>query len=175
MNDASKYIAYYLAHVHRISKSNINTKLIGIYDSTHEAEKAIELSSKLPGFKDSLDGYEIIPIRLNKIHWKDGFTEFIGENVLPSKEIVCENDKQLVELGLKKVNTVYHFFEHGQERNFEDEVRCIGIFDTIEKAKQANVLLENLSGFKDYKDAFVIIQTELNNTEWFEGFRTIFS
>lgn len=170
MNNLSKHIAFFLMHVHRINKDTKDIKEIGVYDSLQNAKSAIEVSKRLPGFRDFPDGYEIIPVRLNKINWTMGFSAFIGENVLPFRDEINTEDKQLSELGLEKVFTVYHFFEHGEDRNFEDEVRYIGIFATEEKAIDAKNTLLNLAGFKDYKDAFSIVETLLNKTEWLDGF-----
>jgi len=48
-------------------------KLIGTYSSRSLAEDALERASKLTGFKDHLDGFEIDEYILNDDHWTSGF------------------------------------------------------------------------------------------------------
>lgn len=48
-------------------------KLLGVYDSKQEAEKAIELLSDKPGFKDYPEDFLIDEYELNKVCWSSGF------------------------------------------------------------------------------------------------------
>lgn len=53
-------------------------KIIGIYSSEEEANKAIERASKLPGFKEHVDGFGIGVYVLDFDYWSDGFVTVDG-------------------------------------------------------------------------------------------------
>lgn len=48
-------------------------KLIGVYSSVKNAEEAMNRASKLEGFKDNLDGFEISIYKLDSDSWTSGF------------------------------------------------------------------------------------------------------
>ena len=48
-------------------------KLIGVYSSKEQAEKAIEKSSGQPGFKDLLEYFNIDEYVIDQDHWTEGF------------------------------------------------------------------------------------------------------
>lgn len=167
------YIVYLVTHEHVISDKNISTIDIGFYDCLANAEKAISFSVQLPGFSEVPLGYRIIPFILDKVHWTSGFTEFIGESCIPQSDPVGIDDQPIIMLEVEKVFVLYHFFEHGEERNFEDEVRYIGVFSSEDKMNEAISILKNKDGFKDYVEYFSGAETVLNQTKWLSGFATI--
>lgn len=66
-------------------------------------------------------------------------------------------------------NVVY-IVEHVIEEP-EEEIKYIGVFSTLQKAKQAVNLLRNKVGFNQYPDNFFKIHKEvLNRIGWQEGF-----
>lgn len=48
-------------------------KVIGVYSSVKKAEEAIDRTSKLEGFKNNLDGFEISAYKLDSDNWTSGF------------------------------------------------------------------------------------------------------
>ncbi len=58
---------------HAIDGLTENMRLLGVYDSKQEAEKAIRTLSDKPGFKDHLDDFLIDEYELNKLCWSSGF------------------------------------------------------------------------------------------------------
>ena len=69
--------------------------------------------------------------------------------------------------------TVYvlqHMYEDG-ENNGHEEVKFIGVFSSLEQAKNAKEKLFSLPGFKDYpSDSFYIDPYEVDELHWQEGF-----
>lgn len=56
----------FMLHHYSIKDDKDTAKMIGFYDSLEEANKAIERSSKLPGFKDCPEGYIITEIKIDQ-------------------------------------------------------------------------------------------------------------
>jgi len=50
-----------------------DVKLIGVYSSRGLAENALEKMSKVAGFKDQPEGFEISEYSVDKDHWTSGF------------------------------------------------------------------------------------------------------
>ena len=63
---------YLLSHERDVDGAG-DIKLIGIYPSEEEAERARERTASLPGFRDFRDGFSIDPYPLGKDHWTGGF------------------------------------------------------------------------------------------------------
>ena len=47
--------------------------LLGVYETEHEANNAIERLRNQPGFVDFPQGFLVEPYELNKDHWSEGF------------------------------------------------------------------------------------------------------
>ncbi len=54
------------------------TKMIGVYSSLVEAEKAVERSKKLEGFKDRPNDFHIDEYELNQDYWTEGYATMTG-------------------------------------------------------------------------------------------------
>ncbi|WP_286776771.1 DUF7336 domain-containing protein [Sphingobacterium sp. UBA2074] len=50
-----------------------DVKLIGVYSSRELAENTLEKMSKVAGFKDQPEGFEISEYSVDKDHWTSGF------------------------------------------------------------------------------------------------------
>jgi len=61
---------FLLWHTHELPEE---TKLIGVYESCDAAERAKERASKLPGFAEHPDGFEISEYDVGKDQWTEGF------------------------------------------------------------------------------------------------------
>ncbi|MGP5687138.1 DUF7336 domain-containing protein [Psychrobacter glacincola] len=58
---------------HTVKDLEDSTKMLGIYSTQEEAEKAIKFLSDKPGFKDSPDDFLIDEYEVDKISWSEGF------------------------------------------------------------------------------------------------------
>ncbi|RKR82624.1 hypothetical protein BDD43_2809 [Mucilaginibacter gracilis] len=72
---------------------------------------------------------------------------------------------------MNAVYSLYHIHIDPDLPGGED-VKLIGIYTSIEKAKDAQRRSEMLNGFKDFKDGFEISQNILDKDEWTSGFIT---
>ena len=64
-------VVYHLEH--KVKGLDDSTKMLGIYSTREEAEKAINFLSDKPGFRYSLDDFLIDEYEVNKICWSSGF------------------------------------------------------------------------------------------------------
>ena len=64
---------YILWHTHEFDDGTEDSKLLGVYSSELIAQERIAQYSKLPGFKEQLNGFEIVKYQIDLNHWKDGF------------------------------------------------------------------------------------------------------
>lgn len=163
------YKVYLLFHKNYITEKNIDTKDIGLFDSYLKANCAIAYLSDQVGFNESLDGFRIIRIKLDKTYWLNGFKEFIGPNHLPKNDTFSDSDTDLALLNLNKVYYLTHYFEWGEGIDHEDR-RVIGVYSTKAKMNEAIQFLSTKSGFRDYKDKLEGETVIVNNFEWKEGF-----
>lgn len=88
-------------------------KLIGVYSSKNLAEKAQEKSEKLDGFKDVLEGFEIVEYDLDKDHWTEGFYT----------ERWFEKDEKRIEFENLKITKISINFFHVGEANESADIR----------------------------------------------------
>jgi len=68
---------------------------------------------------------------------------------------------------MKKVFIVEHIYE----KDNQEEIKFIGVFSSIELAKDATKFLSDKRGFRDYPlQCFKIDEIKLDNFEWKDGF-----
>ncbi|MFN0103375.1 MAG: hypothetical protein ACKV2U_14960 [Bryobacteraceae bacterium] len=68
-------------HSHEICDED-EIKIIGVYCTLAEAEAAVRRASSRPGFRETLDGFEISEYSIGKDHWTEGYiswTEAVGD------------------------------------------------------------------------------------------------
>ncbi len=58
-------------HINKLNDEDF--KLIGVYSSNENAEKAIQKTMLLPGFVISPDSFLIDKYNLDEDHWQEGF------------------------------------------------------------------------------------------------------
>jgi len=51
----------------------MNEKLIGVYATESDASRAIDRIKVQSGFRDYLEGFEIIRYEIGKDHWEEGY------------------------------------------------------------------------------------------------------
>ncbi|MFC1415368.1 DUF7336 domain-containing protein [Streptacidiphilus cavernicola] len=74
---------YFLVmHVHEFESGEEDLKIIGLFRSPERAEQAVASAKLLSGFRDTPDGFEIVPYELDRAGWLEGY------------ETVMENDEQ---------------------------------------------------------------------------------
>ena len=64
---------YIVWHSHRLTDQDSDDKLIGVYPSREDADAAVSRASKLPGFRESADGFVISQYVVGRDHWTEGF------------------------------------------------------------------------------------------------------
>ncbi len=65
---------YLLHHVHELENGEEDVKLIGVYVTEHEAQKAISRLIIKPGFVHQPEGFQLEAYELGKDHWTDGYS-----------------------------------------------------------------------------------------------------
>ncbi|MCP4118749.1 MAG: hypothetical protein GY737_25815 [Desulfobacteraceae bacterium] len=64
---------FIVQHAHKFDDGTEDVKLIGVYRSRENAEKAISRLSNQPGFRDAQDGFFIDKYELDKDQWTEGY------------------------------------------------------------------------------------------------------
>ena len=76
-------ILYIVEHLHILYDDVEDIKFLGVFSTKEKAEKAIQILSKQPGFKDfpkiiddnDIENFYIIKVVVDEIaEWKEGFT-----------------------------------------------------------------------------------------------------
>jgi hypothetical protein len=62
-----------LFHTHVFSEDSEELKVIGVYSTPELATEAIERYRHLPGFGESMNGFEIDTYTVGEDHWTEGF------------------------------------------------------------------------------------------------------
>lgn len=68
-------------HVHEMPSGEEDVKLIGVYASQEDAEKAVARAKQWPGFKDHPEGFEISSCVVGRDHWTEGFVTLFPEDM----------------------------------------------------------------------------------------------
>lgn len=168
-NFTMKYLLYTLEHIYT-SESHTGYKLLGFFDDLNELESVKNIAIEFSGFKDYPDGFTIKKNELNKVHWKNGFKEIIGEigrDYLLESDKIDESCLSVKELGLESIFSVSHSYTVNR---YLDDERFIGVFSSEEKAEKAIEELKKQNGFILYPDDFDISEIETNDLLWKSGF-----
>ena len=64
---------YLLWHIHEFDDGDEDSKLLGIFSTEEIAKSKIAYYQKLPGFSESLEGFEISKYEIDYEYWQDGF------------------------------------------------------------------------------------------------------
>jgi hypothetical protein len=64
---------FLLWHIHELPGGEEDAKLIGVYASAEDAERARQRALSLPGLRDHPDGFQVSPYTVGQDHWTDGF------------------------------------------------------------------------------------------------------
>jgi homoserine kinase type II len=73
MSTDKKVVVYVLWHSHRISKNNIQEKMIGVFATRKSAlEAKRELKNKI-GFKSYPNGFKVFRYEVGMVGWSEGF------------------------------------------------------------------------------------------------------
>ncbi len=63
---------YILQHEHDLDGAT-DVKMLGVYETEHDAIEARNRLGTAPGFRDHPDGFSIDAYELGRDHWTDGF------------------------------------------------------------------------------------------------------
>ena len=64
---------YIVHHVRKLSEEREDVKLIGVYSTELQAQRALSRLKSAAGFRDYPDGFTVSRYELNVDHWTDGF------------------------------------------------------------------------------------------------------
>jgi hypothetical protein len=64
---------FLLWHTRELPEEQEEAKLIGVCESHDAAERAKERASKLPGFAEHIEGFEISRYEVGEDYWREGF------------------------------------------------------------------------------------------------------
>lgn len=64
---------YVLHHTNVVNDDEEDVKLVGVYSSMAEADKAIQRKLKFPGFSETPDGFHIDEYEVDRDAWSEGF------------------------------------------------------------------------------------------------------
>lgn len=65
---------YILHHGRDLEDGHEDIKILGIFSSESKASELVKKYKKMPGFKDSPDGFSINKYIIDKSEWTEGFT-----------------------------------------------------------------------------------------------------
>jgi len=65
--------AFLVTHVHVLASQEEDLRIIGIFTTRERAEAAIRAASKLPGFADTAEAFEVSEYELDDMCWREGF------------------------------------------------------------------------------------------------------
>jgi hypothetical protein len=73
---------FLLWHVHEMPDGEEDAKLIGVYASAEDAERAKQRVLPQPGFRDLPDGFQVRQYTVGKDHWTEGYVTDTHEDVV---------------------------------------------------------------------------------------------
>ena len=73
---------FLLWHVHEMADGEEDVKLIGVYASADDAERARLRVLPQPGFRDSPDGFHVSRYKVGHDHWTEGYVTETHESLL---------------------------------------------------------------------------------------------
>ena len=164
-----RYFVYALNHTYT-DDTQTDSKRLGYFNDLKDLEEVKEKAVTLPSFKLFPESFVVQKYILDKINWKDGFTEAIGElgrDYLEHGDEVDENILSIKELGSVSIFSLSHMYTI---HTYLDDERYIGIFSSLKNAENAIDELKDKPGFKDFSDDFNLCEVELNLMHWKKGF-----
>ena len=69
---------YLVTHEAEIYGSEVDLKIIGVFESRSAAESAVASLSSKPGFSEYTDGFDVSEYEMNRIEWLEGFVRIEG-------------------------------------------------------------------------------------------------
>ena len=69
---------YVVQHVHSQDDGTEDVKFIGVYSSREKAQEAVARLTRLPGFSDAPDGFQVDEYRVDQDHWAEGYVVAAG-------------------------------------------------------------------------------------------------
>lgn len=82
---------FLLSHVRSDDEYAEDSKLIGVYSSEEEAQRAIARVVDRAGFKDQPAGFQLDPYTLGEDHWTEGFISWNEACPLPLEEVAASH------------------------------------------------------------------------------------
>ncbi|MDO3423795.1 hypothetical protein QWT87_02765 [Chryseobacterium sp. APV1] len=164
-----QYFVYVLDHIYT-DETYTDFKRLGYFNDLKELEEAKNRAVQLSGFKMFPESFVIKKYIVNKVNWKEGFTEVIGEIGRDYLESGDEVDVTIVSVKEMELESVFYLSHIYTIHTHLDDERCIGLFSSYENAHNVMNELKDKSGFKDFPDNFILEEVILNAMHWTTGF-----
>jgi hypothetical protein len=71
---------FVVEHEHELSEGCDDVKLIGVYESEEDAEKAVERAKQRPGFRGHPEGFSISSYKVGEDQWTTGFVTLLPQD-----------------------------------------------------------------------------------------------
>jgi hypothetical protein len=68
-----RMVVFIVQHVHKFDEGEENVKMIGVYSTQEQAERAVERLREQPGFRDVPTGFSIDPYIVDEDNWTEGY------------------------------------------------------------------------------------------------------
>jgi hypothetical protein len=73
---------FLLWHVHELTDGEEDAKLIGVYASAEDAERAKQRVANQPGFRDLPEGFQVSRYEVGQDHWTEGYVTVTHESLI---------------------------------------------------------------------------------------------
>jgi homoserine kinase type II len=73
---------YLLWHIHEMPDGEEDAKLIGVYASAEDAERAKRRVLPQPGFRDLPEGFQVSRYEVGRDHWTEGYVTVTPESLM---------------------------------------------------------------------------------------------
>lgn len=133
-----------LKHSRKLDEDASSTILIGFYSSRKRVLDVIKKYRRVTGFCDYPDAFEVE-------EWEVDVDDY--------NEVSCDYKESIFYLS--------HEYYDGA---MYDYLTDIGVYSSLEKAKNALRTYQKLPIFKEHSEGFVIDEYEINKDHWTEGF-----
>ncbi|SEO31225.1 hypothetical protein SAMN02800692_0172 [Luteibacter sp. UNC138MFCol5.1] len=158
-------IGYFLMHTHRITDTNVDVKMLGLYRSEKDALDAIPRYLDRAGFSSAPDGFFVDRHVVGERRFASGFIH--GQPVEPDGDVVTDSPGSV--LGSEGFLLI-HDYEMPEE---VDNERLVGLFATKADREKAKAQALILPGFSSFPDAFSGVTMEVGKDYWEEGYVTL--
>lgn len=153
-------------------------KLCGVFSSAEQADRARRQLVQLEGFRDYPDDFRVDAIPVGELLWESGSWSAPGRIPEAMTRLIAARIKDTsVGANVGTVFLLWHMRPLEGQENLDPEMDYIetddklcGGFTTRDRAEAALQQLTEFEGFRDYPEAFLIDEYDVDNVQWDTGF-----